>query len=288
MTDNIDIEPKKDPGKGRAMFGIILLLVGCVLLLREFDYFFLPSWLFSWPMWLIGWGLFAGARSNFKNQSWVILVLLGIAFLIDQNFEHGDRFVWPAVIIAFGFWMIVRRNHRWDARDWGKKDWNKKWEGKWDNKWGPGGYGTGNPANPAPATATDAANEPTGGTTSSTASSTIGSSPDDYLDTVSVFGGVNKTILSKSFKGGDIVNIFGGTELDFTQADINGRVIVDITQIFGGTKIIIPSNWHVVSDIAAVFAGVDDKRLRGPALDDNKILVLKGVSLFAGIDIRSY
>jgi predicted membrane protein len=73
------------------------------------------------------------------------------------------------------------------------------------------------------------------------------------------------------------------------QADINGRVIVDITQIFGGVKIIVPSNWQVVSDVAAVFASVDDKRIKSTASPNNdKLLVLKGVSIFAGIDIRSY
>jgi len=112
---------------------------------------------------------------------------------------------------------------------------------------------------------------------------------DDYLDAVSIFGGVKKMILSKNFKGGEIVNVFGGAELDFTQADINGRVIIDITQIFGGTKIIVPANWQVVSDLAAVFASVDDKRIKTMATaDSNKILVLKGVSIFAGVDIRSY
>ena len=85
------------------------------------------------------------------------------------------------------------------------------------------------------------------------------------------------------------MNIFGGAELDLTQADINGRVVLDITQIFGGTKIVVPSNWQVVSDIAAVFASVDDKRIRSTAASGSeKILVLKGVSIFAGIDIRSY
>ncbi|MFD2145517.1 hypothetical protein [Mucilaginibacter antarcticus] len=83
--------------------------------------------------------------------------------------------------------------------------------------------------------------------------------------------------------------MFGGAELDFTQADINGRVYVDVTQIFGGTKIIVPAHWMVVSDISAVFAGVDDKRIRtNTPLDSNKVLVLKGISVFAGIDIRSY
>jgi predicted membrane protein len=74
--------------------------------------------------------------------------------------------------------------------------------------------------------------------------------------------GLTKASFSKSFRGGDITNIFGGTELDFTQADINGRVVIDITQVFGGTKIIVPSNWQVVVDMSAIFAGVDDKRIK--------------------------
>jgi predicted membrane protein len=83
--------------------------------------------------------------------------------------------------------------------------------------------------------------------------------------------------------------VFGGSELDFTQADINGRVYIDITQIFGGTKIIVPSHWMVISDVASVFAGFDDKRIRTSApLDNTKILVFKGTSIFGGIDIRSY
>ncbi|MEB0249998.1 LiaF-related protein, partial [Mucilaginibacter sp. 5B2] len=83
--------------------------------------------------------------------------------------------------------------------------------------------------------------------------------------------------------------VFGGTELDFTQADIHGRVTIDITQMFGGTKIIVPANWHVVPDLAAVFAGVDDKRIKTSKPNPiEKVLVLKGVSIFAGVDIRSY
>ena len=51
----------------------------------------------------------------------------------------------------------------------------------------------------------------------------------------------------------------------------------------------MPAHWKVVSDLAAVFASVDDKRLRNPAADDSdKVIILKGVSFFAGVDIRSY
>ncbi|MGZ3750725.1 MAG: LiaF transmembrane domain-containing protein [Mucilaginibacter sp.] len=276
MNNDIDFE-NKPRNNGKVLAGVVLLLVGLVLLLHQLNMVLFPFWLFRWPMILIAVGMYSGAKHNFRNSSWFILVLIGVVFTLNDAFPHYDmgRVTWPVLIIIFGFWLILRRNHRWDKKSWDKKDWEGKWD--WRNHAAP------NPVDPA----ADAS--------SSSSSSTVPPNKtypptgDDYLDATSVFGGVKKTVLSKDFKGGEIVNIFGGAEIDFTQADINGRVILDLTQIFGGTKIIVPSHWQVTSDLAAVFAGVDDKRLRKTGSgDNNKILVLKGVSIFAGVDIRSY
>jgi predicted membrane protein len=185
---------------------------------------------------------------------------------------HLHDFIWPIIIISIGIWLILRRNHNWERKAW-KKDWDEKWD--WRNR------AVQNPEQPA------ADNTSTTIPPADTKKTRM--SGDDYLDAVSIFGGVKKTILSKTFKGGDIVNVFGGAEIDLTMADIEGKVVIDITQLFGGTKIIVPSHWQVVSNLSAVFAGVDDKRLRKTGSgDDNKILVLEGVSIFAGVDIRSY
>jgi len=291
MSTNIGYP--NEPGKGKVIAGLVLLGLGVVFLLHQFDYFFFPHWLFRWPMWLIIWGFYAGAKHNFRNSGWLIMILVGMAFLLNDALPdyNMSRFVWPVAIIVFGIWLIVRRNQHGDTDNWGKK--------KWEDKWNKYQYKSGSAFEPVitPVTPVDPAGQP-GATGAGTGTSGIGgtgsasSAPygDDYLDCVSVFGGVKKTILSKAFKGGEIVNIFGGAELDLTMADINGRVIIDVTQIFGGTKIIVPSNWQVVSDMAAVFAGIDDKRIRNTAAGNNydKVLVLKGVSIFAGIDIRSY
>jgi hypothetical protein len=275
---NNDIEQQKSPQNGRALAGIILLAVGAVLLLRQLDVFFFPHWLFTWPMWLIFWGLFIGAKSNFHKPSSFILVILGVVFLVQQNFNGVGDVVWPLAIIAFGLWLILRRHGSFDRDSW-EKGYRNRWDWRFQDQ--------GNPNQP-PVSDTTYTEVPNTGIPPKGPSS-YPPSGDDYLDAVSVFGGVKKVILSKNFKGGEIVNIFGGAELDFTQADINGRVIIDITQIFGGTKIIVPSHWQVVSDIAAVFASVDDKRMKSTAtLNSEKILVLKGVSIFAGIDVRSY
>lgn len=285
MNDNInDINYQNRPrNNGKAFAGLILLVIGGILLLRQFDYFDIPGWIWSWPTWLIVWGLYSGVRHDFRNSAWFIILFIGLAGFLNEAIPdlHLYNFIWPVAIIMVGIWIILKRNNSYNRQKWEQKWENSKWERKWEQKWGHH-----NPppadlsATPADQTTTD--NTQPGGNKSRL-------SGDDYLDAVSVFGGVKKTILSKTFRGGDIVNIFGGSEIDLTQADIDGRVVIDITQLFGGTKIIVPSHWQVVSNLSAVFAGVDDKRLRKTGSgDNNKILILEGVSIFAGIDIRSY
>lgn len=279
MNDNTkDIDYQNRPrNNGKVLIGLVLLALGGILLLRQFTFFDIPDWLWGWPTLLIIWGLYSGAKHNFRNSTWIIFLFIGIAFMLDDAIPHlhMSDFIWPAAIIMVGVWIIMRRNHTWDKgrweRKWDKESWEMKWRQKWDARFPPQ-----QPQPGPPADAGDATTQPN-----------IGA--DDFLDATSIFGGVKKTILSKNFRGGDITNIFGGAEIDLTMADIDGRVVLDITQLFGGTKIIVPSHWQVVSNLSAVFAGVDDKRLRKTgAGDNNKILVLEGISIFAGVDIRSF
>lgn len=117
-------------------------------------------------------------------------------------------------------------------------------------------------------------------------------SSEDYLDSTVVFGGVKKNIISKNFRGGDVVTVFGGTEIILTQAELTGATVLELTQIFGGTKLIVPPHWKVQSkDLVAIFGGVDDKRpmLANPSGEDTgQVLILKGTCLFGGIDIKSF
>ena len=110
----------------------------------------------------------------------------------------------------------------------------------------------------------------------------------DVLDIVSIFGSVRKNILSKSFRGGEIVSVFGGSEVNLTQADIDTTAELEIVQIFGGTKLIIPSNWNVRSEAVAILGGVEDKREMNSSVTPGKTLIIKGTTIFGGIDIVSY
>jgi hypothetical protein len=290
---SIDIENQKSPRNGKMLVGLLLLILGLGFLFQQLDFFFIPNWLFSWPSWMIIWGLYMGAKHNFRNSTWLIMVLVGLVFISDDIFpgHNMHHLIWPLAIIGFGIWLITKRNKSLSEENWGRK-----WDDKWAKKQGynPPFEPIITPVTPVEPLSPDNAGTPGSSTTIPPVGNSSGPKNqstfrgDEFLDAVSIFGGVKKTILSKNFKGGEIVNVFGGAELDFTQADIQGRVVIDITQIFGGTKIIVPSNWQVVSDLAAVFASVDDKRINRGVLDNDKILVLKGVSIFAGVDVRSY
>lgn len=115
-------------------------------------------------------------------------------------------------------------------------------------------------------------------------------SKDDVLDVTTVFGGVKKNVMTKDFKGGEVNCFFGGTEINLMNADLTSPVKLEINQVFGGTKLIIPSHWILKSEIVAILGGVDDKRAvsSNSVSDQNKILILEGNCVFGGIEIRSY
>jgi predicted membrane protein len=118
--------------------------------------------------------------------------------------------------------------------------------------------------------------------------SSKGFSSEDFIDATTILGGIHKNILSKNFKGGDITIFMGGAEINLSQADIQGTASLDITQIMGGTKIIVPPHWEVRSQLTSVFGNIEDKRTNIGNADPNKVLIIDGSSVFGGIEIRNY
>lgn len=110
----------------------------------------------------------------------------------------------------------------------------------------------------------------------------------NFFESVAVFWGARKTILSKNFSKGDIVNVFGGTEINFIQADITDTAVLDVVVVFGGVKLIVPAGWDVRVNTVHIFAGTDDKRQFHSVSPSKKVLLINGTVIFGGIDISSY
>jgi predicted membrane protein len=234
---------------GHIWTGLFVLMIGVAALVKA-SVTDLPDWVFSWKTFLIVLGLFVGIKHRFKGGAWFILMLVGGAFLYAElNPDLAVRRYIWPVVLILVGAILIFRPRR-RCMDGEKKN-----------------YLAGDPLiNP------EAAN-----------------TKEDFVDSTSIFGGAKKNIISKNFKGGDIVNIFGGTELDLTQADMNGQAIMEITTIFGGTKLIIPSNWEIKSEAVMIFGGIEDKRKMQTVTEaPTKVLVLQGTVIFGGIDIKSY
>src|ERR1700681_1887544 len=105
-------DPDKKIGRragGRFWVPFGLIVVGGALLMRELG-LGIPDWLFSWQILLIVIGIFSGFAHAFRGPGWLIMILIGSFFLMDQIIPGFDlhRFIWPAVIIIVGFVMLIR------------------------------------------------------------------------------------------------------------------------------------------------------------------------------------
>lgn len=111
---------------------------------------------------------------------------------------------------------------------------------------------------------------------------------EDFIEEVAVFGGGDRVINSQSFRGGKIVTVFGGSKIDLTRAQLaEGPVEIEVVAIFGGSTLLMPTDWNVKLEVFNIFGGYGDKRLRGQ-VDFNKTVTVKGVAIFGGGEIKSY
>ncbi|MEO5682243.1 MAG: DUF5668 domain-containing protein [Chitinophagaceae bacterium] len=276
---NQDPNFNKPKHNGRVYGGLFLLAIGAIFFLKQADFFFFPHWLFSWPMILIGIGIYTGLKHNFRGAGWVIPIIIGFIFLVDRM-DIGfnlHRYIVPIILIGIGLSLILR----------------PKGGGGFDN-WGSGRRyrRNRNPIQQPDYTVNTVPPPPVSGADTPPKDfykADYTNSGEDYVDITSMLGSTQRVVVSKNFKGGDVTCFMGGAEINLTQADITGSVVMDITTVMGGAKLIVPSNWEVKSEINTIMGGVEDKRqIQGKIIDFNKVLVLKGTAFMGGIELRSY
>ncbi len=111
------------------------------------------------------------------------------------------------------------------------------------------------------------------------------------IDEISIFGGGEKIIYSENFQGGNVTSIFGGSNIDLTNCKLApGENVIDVLAIFGGNTFIVPKNWNVRTDVFPMFGGFSNKIFRDPntVVDQDKSLLIKGIVIFGGGEIKSY
>jgi predicted membrane protein len=209
-----------------------------------------PDWLFTWQMFLVLLGFYIAAKHNFRSPGGFILMLIGGVFMLERFY--------PDFRIHEFFWptFLIAAGLLVIF-----KPYKKGYKFNQNNYTG----------------ATDGC-------------FTGVDSLDQTIEVNSIMSGVKRNILSKDFKGGVVNCIMGGAELDLVHAHINGTATLEMDQILGGTKLIVPAHWDIKSEMVVILGGIEDKR---PITQDfgheqRPTLILKGHCIFGGVDIRSY
>jgi hypothetical protein len=247
--------------RGRILGGLLLLTIGGLFLAREAGAG-IPTWFFTWKMLLIGLGIMMAFKHKFMHPAWLILIAIGGGFLLGDLYPELEikRYILPVVLIAVGLFVIFRPR---DPQNFRYRYW-KKWQRhgrRGCHPYEPGASGT---------------NGPQG-------------EKEDYIDSTAFMAGVKKNIVTKDFRGGEVTSVFGGTELNFMQADIEGSATLELTTVLAGTKLIVPSNWEIKPELVTVLGGVEDKRpVQSGLSSGSKILRLTGTTFLGGIEISTY
>lgn len=114
------------------------------------------------------------------------------------------------------------------------------------------------------------------------------SGSDDVIEDIAIFAGSERSIHSESFKGGKILAVFGGSKLNLSKVVLAPGVNeLEVVCVFGGVSLIVPHDWNIKVEVLNILGGYEDKRSVS-LVDTNKTLVIKGVTVFGGGEVKSF
>jgi len=253
----------------RHLIGLIFIFIGFILIIDNLRFMphFIPWWIWTWQFLLITIGAFSLLTSDNKGPG-IVLIGIGSIFLLSDIlpdawpgffnwFTDDANLFWYLVLIVVGLSLILRKSI---GRTGPTRSHSRRPGFRRDDS-------------------------------GSSNSFSFSNGDEDYIDEVTIFGGGKKIITSENFKGGKVTSIFGGMDLILTQCKLaDGVVELEVFAMFGGWTLVVPPTWQVKSEVVAIFGGISDKRMIGPesARDNTQKLVVKGLVMFGGGEIKSY
>jgi predicted membrane protein len=238
----------------RFYFGVILIALGVILILERLNLIpeSMADMLISWQMLLIGIGVLSLIGGN--RTAGTILIVIGGTFMVPEliTVPHELRRIYfPLILVAIGVAILLRQRDHQKLR---------------------------------------ANHEPIMNTPDDPANNSYNSfnTFDDFV----IFGGREIFVNAQALAGGKATSIFGGIEFDLRKASLQpGGAVIDCVSVFGGCGFKIPMDWNVRNEVTTIFGAFTDKRgdtYSDRYYDPSKTLVIKGVSIFGGIEVKHF
>lgn len=94
-------------------------------------------------------------------------------------------------------------------------------------------------------------------------------------------------VRSRAFRGGRLTAVMSGVTVDLREATLGpDGATITMQSALSDIEILVPGDWDVVCDVAAVFAGVDGRRFPPSSAEPCPRLRLTGMVVAGGVCIR--
>jgi len=109
---------------------------------------------------------------------------------------------------------------------------------------------------------------------------------EDYLNFSAVMGGGGYRVSSHSLKGGRIMAIMGGFELNLRDADMEGSEMhIDVTAIMGGVELSVPTTWSIILQGTPLMGGFENRT--APQGEARKKLFVHASVIMGGVEFKN-
>ena len=105
-----------------------------------------------------------------------------------------------------------------------------------------------------------------------------------------LFSGSDQVVVDEQVKGGLLVAMFGGIDLNLIRAKLNKRKnVVYIFIAFGGATILVPKDMYVNTQVIPLFSGFSNKSkfVAEDKTQSDKKLIIRGIILFGGGSVEN-
>jgi predicted membrane protein len=112
------------------------------------------------------------------------------------------------------------------------------------------------------------------------------SDPGAGIDMTAVLGGAKTVSNSPDFRGGQVLAVMGGCEIDLRRARIaQGEATLDVFAFWGGIEIRVPEEWEVVNRVNNVLGGSDNKTRLEPGTQQR--FIVTGTVIMGGVEVKN-
>ena len=112
----------------------------------------------------------------------------------------------------------------------------------------------------------------------------------NLVNQFAAFGGGELKSDAKDFRGGEVLTVFGGYQVDLRKAAIaRSPAILHANAMFGGIEIRVPRSWRVVLDGLPLLGGYSDETEHPEAQGGAPVpeLIVKGFASFGGVVVKN-